>query len=42
MPSTLELNCLVLGDDLSHIFTIEIADTKTVGTLRKVIKDEKK
>jgi hypothetical protein len=41
MPSTLELNCLVLGDDLSHIFTIEIPDSKTVSTLQKAIKDEK-
>jgi len=40
--STLELNCLVLGDDRSHIFTIEIPDTKTVSALKKAIKDEKK
>ena len=37
----LNLNCLVLGDDASHIFPIEIAESKTVGALRKAIKDEK-
>jgi hypothetical protein len=38
----LELNCLLLGDDPNRIFTIEIADIKTVIALRKAIKDEKK
>jgi len=33
---------LVLGDDLSHIFTIEIPDIKTVGTLKDRVKDKKK
>jgi hypothetical protein len=37
MPN-LELNC---GDDPSHIFTIEIADTKNITALKKAIKDEK-
>ena len=41
MSSTLDLNCLVLGHDASHIFPIEIAERKTVGALRKAIKDEK-
>jgi hypothetical protein len=41
MSSTLDLNCLVLGHDASHIFPIEIAESKTVGALRKAIKDEK-
>jgi hypothetical protein len=38
----LNLNCLVLGHDASHIFPIEIAERKTVGALRKAIKDEKR
>jgi hypothetical protein len=31
----------VLGHDASRIFPIEIAERKTVGALRKAIKDEK-
>ena len=31
----------MLDDDPSRIFPIEIAESKTVGALRKVIKDEK-
>jgi hypothetical protein len=42
MSLTLELNCLVLGDDPSHVFTIEIVDSKNVSALKKAIKDEKK
>jgi hypothetical protein len=38
----LELNCLVLGEDQSHIFAIEIEDNKKVSALRDVIKDKKK
>jgi hypothetical protein len=42
MPLALELNCLVLGDDPSHIFTIEIQGTKNISVLKEVIKDKKK
>jgi hypothetical protein len=42
MPLALELNCLVLGDDPSHIFAIDIDGTKKVSALKKVIKEEKK
>ncbi|KIM72338.1 hypothetical protein PILCRDRAFT_742219 [Piloderma croceum F 1598] len=42
MSGTLDLNCLMLGHDASHIFPIEIAESKTVGALRKAIKDEKR
>ncbi|KAJ8584000.1 hypothetical protein M405DRAFT_747732 [Rhizopogon salebrosus TDB-379] len=35
------LNCLVLGDDPSHIFEIKIAPTESVSALKKVIKAEK-
>lgn len=38
----LAINCVVFGDDRSHVFTIEIDDTKNVSTLKKAIKDEKK
>jgi len=37
----LELNCLVLGDDSSHIFSVKIASTESVFTLKKAIRDEK-
>src|SRR5258708_3115374 len=42
MSDMLDLNCWVLGDDPSHIFPIEIAESKTVGGLKKAIKEEKK
>jgi hypothetical protein len=42
MSVQLELNCLVLGDDPSRVFTIEIEDAKRVSTLRELIKDKKK
>ena len=51
MPSTvaqafssealLELNCLVFGEDHSHIFPVEISASKTVGALKKAIKKDK-
>ena len=41
MSGTLDLNCLVLGHDASHIFPIEIAERKTVGALKDAIKDKK-
>lgn len=41
MSRTLELNCLVLGDERNHIFNIEIPATKTVSALKKAIKEEK-
>jgi Crinkler effector protein N-terminal domain len=36
----LELNCLVLGDDPGRVFPVKIAASESVGTLRKLIKDE--
>jgi len=42
MYANYKLNCLVLGDDPNHIFPVNIAQTQTVGDLKKVIKDEKK
>ena len=36
------LNCLLLGDALSQIFEIEIAPTKNVAALRRLIKEELK
>jgi Crinkler effector protein N-terminal domain len=35
------LNCLIRGEDRKRIFPIEIGDDKTVGALRKLIKDNK-
>jgi hypothetical protein len=40
--AVIQLNCLVFGDDPSHIFVIDIEDTKTVSTLKEVIKDKNK
>ena len=40
MPSTLDLYCLVLGDDASHIFQIDIVKRKTVAVLKDAIKDK--
>ncbi|KAG2337821.1 hypothetical protein BDR05DRAFT_847867, partial [Suillus weaverae] len=36
------LNCIVLGNDPSDIFPVNIAQTQTVGDLKKVIKEESK
>jgi len=41
MALPLEINCLVLGDDPSHVFPVEIASNKTVGTLKELIKEKK-
>lgn len=41
-PQLLELNCLVSGDDHSHIFPVKILSTESVGALKKTIKNEKK
>jgi len=37
----LDLNCIVLGDDPTQVFTVQIAKTKNFSALKKVIKDEK-
>jgi hypothetical protein len=42
MSRTLELNCLVQGDDSRRVFQLEIASTKTVSALKDPIKDKKK
>src|SRR5262245_27583934 len=39
---SLELNCLVLGDDPSHVFLVKIADSESIGSLKKAIREEKK
>ena len=36
------LNCLIRGEDRKRIFSIEIGDDKTIGALKKSIKEEKK
>jgi Crinkler effector protein N-terminal domain len=41
-PQILELNCLVSGDDQSHIFPVNILCTESIGDLKKAIKNEKK
>ncbi|KAI6100777.1 hypothetical protein EDD16DRAFT_1653387 [Pisolithus croceorrhizus] len=40
MSDTLSLNCLFIGDDLKHMFTVKIARSESISTLKKVIKDE--
>ena len=42
MAATLQLNCLVFGDDITQVFPIKIANTESVGTLKDAIKDKKK
>ena len=42
MSLPLELDCLVLGNNPSRVFPVEIAATKSVGSLRELIKDKKK
>jgi len=39
---SLELNCLVLGEDSSHIFAVEIDVRKKVSALKELLKDKKK
>jgi hypothetical protein len=39
--SVLELNCLVLGDDTSHVFTVKIPNNDNVSALKKAIWTEK-
>jgi Crinkler effector protein N-terminal domain len=39
MPTLVQVNCLVLGEDRSDIFTIEIEDTNTVSILKSAIRD---
>ena len=38
----LELHCLLLGDDATQFFFVEIANTKPVSALKDAIKDKKK
>jgi hypothetical protein len=40
MAATLMLNCSVLGDDVSQVFPIKIANTESVGTLKETIKEK--
>ena len=42
MSLQLELNCLVLGADISSIFPVKIANTESVGTFKRLIKGENK
>jgi hypothetical protein len=42
MSLQLELNCLVLGADISSIFPVKIANTESVGTFKELIKDKKR
>ena len=42
MSPLVNLNCRVQGDDIDRIFPVEIAPTKTVGALKKLIKEENK
>ena len=41
LQSLLSVNCLLLGDDSTKAFTVEIPETKNVSTLKKKIKEEK-
>jgi len=37
----INLNCFILGDDINHIFKIQIPSTATVSALKDVIKEKK-
>jgi hypothetical protein len=37
----LSLNCLIHGDDRKKLFIVEIPETKTVSTLKDLIKEKK-
>ena len=40
MSNILELNCWVIGDDPRHVILVEVPSSKTVGYLKKAIKNE--
>jgi hypothetical protein len=42
MANMITLQCRIQGDDPSRVFPVEVEPTKTVGTLKKTIKDEKR
>jgi Crinkler effector protein N-terminal domain len=42
MTDTLEVNCLVLGQESSHVFLIRIPENKTVYDLKEVVQDKKR
>jgi hypothetical protein len=42
MPTPLNLNCWVLGEDSTRIFPVKIDPNENVGALKKAIKEEKK
>jgi len=37
----INLNCFILGDDINHIFKIQIPSTATVSALKDVTKEKK-
>ena len=37
----INLNCFILGDDINHIFEIQIPSTSTVSALKDMIKEKK-
>jgi hypothetical protein len=41
-PPIIRLNCLVLGESISHAFPIKIVEAETVGALKVAIKEQKK
>jgi hypothetical protein len=43
MPDTFDLNCCILGDyNPRRVFTVEIANNKTVSILQEIIKNKNK
>ena len=42
MTTTIKLNCWIISEDPGHIFPVELQATKTMGALKKVIKEEKR
>ena len=41
MTDILDLNCWILGDEPERVFTVKIASSETVSTLKDAIKEKK-
>ena len=39
--STLSLNCFLLGDDSTKVFTVKVPEFDNVSILKKIVKEEK-
>ena len=42
MSTTISINCWIISEDSGHIFLVELQATKTVGALKRALKEENK